>query len=198
MIKRVFSYVASMCAGGLIVLNASGCAASPPAPPQPTAAPRVLIADLSRDNLDTIETALEGAWQRIKPSDDVAWSPARTPFFANESPPTPKTLWTSYAFAYGASVSGTLSNSRRVARPWARVIYDTGSHTVSVVMLTNTLINSGQIQGVQPLSAESAALLQRGDAVRDWVLSHDSWPQWNAELRELQQFYVTWSTGISW
>ncbi len=151
------------------------------------------MAGVVKANLNTLEPALDAAWVAIKPGGDIVWSPARTPFFASEVPPTSHTTWTSYAFAYGLHIDGKLADGQHVAKPWAKIVYNMGSHTLTAITLSATLEDSGKIQGVQPLSAESVAFLKRSDAFRDWVLSHDSWPQWNAELRELQQYYVTWS-----
>ena len=55
-----------------------------------------------------IEKAIETAWHARQPRDEMVWSMARTPYFASEAPPTPRTTWTGYLAAYGTSVKDGL------------------------------------------------------------------------------------------
>jgi hypothetical protein len=117
----------------------------------------------------------------------------RTPFFASESRPTSKTVWTSYLAAYGMDIKGGLRDGQHVAEPWAHLTFDNGARTFSVALIGDRLVDSKQIQGVRPLAAPDGQLLQREPEFREWILTHPQWPQWNAELRQLQQFYRTWT-----
>lgn len=155
----------------------------------------MLITGVSKNDMNALEPALDAAWAGIKPNGNVVWSPARTPYFASEAPPTTRTIWTSYAFAYGMPIDGKLADGQHVAKPWAKIVYDAGGRTFSVTTLSTRLEDSGQIQGVSPLNADTAALLNRANAFRDWILEHEKWPQWNAELQDLQQYYVSWSAN---
>ena len=59
-------------------------------------------------------------------------------------------------------------------------------------MIGDRLVDSNQIQGMRPLGESELALFKREPQLRQWVLTRPQWPTWNAELRELQQFYRTW------
>ncbi len=199
--RRISGQIAVLC----LALLASACTApaatrlpnnaTPTRASSNASATRVLIAGVAKENVNTLEPALDAAWAGIKPGGDIVWSPARTPFFASEAPPTARTIWTSYAFAYGAPIDGKLADGQHVAKPWAKIVYDVNNHTFTANILSTELEDSGQIQGVRPLNAETAALLNRADAFRGWVLEHEKWPQWNAELQDLQQYYITWSAN---
>lgn len=182
-----------------IALLVSACATTPTTAPvasTPAAgATRVLIAGVAKENLTSLDPMLDAAWASIKPGGDIVWSPARTPFFASEAPPTSRTIWTSYAFAYGAAINGKLADGQHVAKPWAKIDYHVGSRTFTATLLSGALEDSKQIQGVHSLDADTIALLKRSNAFRDWILGHETWPQWNEELRDLQQYYVSWSAN---
>jgi hypothetical protein len=162
------------------------------APTRPTANAGILLTGIAIDRFNEIDAALDAAWQKLNPAGDMTWTPARTPFFSSQQWPTPKTTWTSYVFAYGRKVSGLLADGRHVAQPWAAITYDAASNSLSLATLSTTLVDTGEIQGVRPLNDAEIALLKRAPEVQQWVLTHPEWPQWNDELRAIQQFYLTW------
>lgn len=153
---------------------------------------RPLLSGLTVDRFAEIDAALEAAWDKLNPAGDLMWTPARTPFFASQHWPTPQTVWTSYAFAYGRNVNDALTDGQHVAQPWAVIIYDAASNMLQVTALSATLIDTGEIQGVRPLNEADIVVLKRGPEMQRWVLTHPKWPQWNDELSALQQYYVTW------
>ena len=151
-----------------------------------------VLRGVTLDRLAEIDKAVETAWRGRQPRDEMVWSMVRTPYFATEVPPTPRTTWMSYVAAYGTSVKDGLRDGQHVAAPWARITFDNGARTFSLTVIGDRLADSNQIQGMRPLGSAELALLEREPALRQWVLTHPQWPAWNPELRELQQFYRTW------
>ena len=156
---------------------------------------RVVLSGVTLDRVAEIDKAIDSAWRTRQSKTEWSWTLVRTPYFASESRPTPKTTWTSYLAAYGIDIKGGLRDGQHVSQPWARITYDNGARTLSLSTIGDRLVDSTQIQGVRPLGAEQLALLKREPEFRTWVLTHPQWPQWNAELRQLQQFYVTWTAN---
>ena len=162
--------------------------------PQPRSESTVLRG-VTMERAGEIDKAIEAAWRTRQPDGDVVWTLVRTPLFATEVWPTPKTIWTSYLAAYGMSIKGGLSDGQRVAEPWGRIDFDNGTRTFSLTLIGDRLIDSGKVQGVRPLTGASADVLNRAAEFRTWVLTHPQWPVFNDELRRLQQFYVVWTAG---
>lgn len=157
-----------------------------------TAVEKTVLSGVPASRTPEIEQAIESAWRSRESKGELSWTLVRTPYFASESHPTPKTIWTSYLAAYGMDIKGGLHDGQHVAAPWAHITYDNGARTFSLTLVGDRLVDSRQIQGVRPLGEAEAALLNRAPAFRDWVLAHPQWPAFNTELRELQQFYRTW------
>lgn len=101
-----------------------------------------------------VQPALDVTWRTLDSRDDMIWSAARTPFFPNEWPPTPSTVWTSLVYAYGNDPASGLADGQHVAAPWARVEMSAAAQTARIITLRDSLIDSGTIQGMRPLSQQ--------------------------------------------
>ena len=107
----------------LLVMACSAPTASPsPLGIQPIASVQPTARSAIYTTAPEVQGRLDSLWRQFEPNKDISWQAAYTPLFASEWPPTPQTIWTRYAFAYGHDLSQpALVDAQRVARPWARV-----------------------------------------------------------------------------
>jgi hypothetical protein len=177
------------------VSQAATATAPTSAPASTSAAP---AADVSMQEIDSLQPTLDATLQKLKlasPGSTLSWMRAETPFLPNEWPPTASTVWTSYIFAYGHDVAGNLADGQHVAQPWAKIVVDRATGKARLSILGDKIVDSGKIQGVQPLSAETTALLNRGSEVREWSFGLTASPPWPGEGRktaQMQQYFKSW------
>lgn len=157
-----------------------------------TARGRVVLADVPLERIREVEATIDSTWRNLAWRDGMAWTLARTPLLADEDWASARGTWTSYLFAYGMRLGGGLSDGQHVSQPWARLTVGGNPRRLSLRVLGDTVVDSGQIQGVHPIDPATAQVLQREPELRQWVMTHADWPVDNNELRALQQFYRTW------
>jgi hypothetical protein len=138
---------------------------------------------------------LNALWAQLDQGSGITWSAIYSPLFPSEWPPTPKTIWTRYAFAYGREFPNpTLADAERVSRPWARLELHPSptGHTATIVPLQSKL-EAWEIQGVQPLDQEAFETLKKEALVSDYCLRLTTLPDPDAsETAAMRAFYRTW------
>jgi hypothetical protein len=135
---------------------------------------------------------LDALWRQLDQGGEIMWNPAYSPLFPSEWPPTPGTVWTRYAFAYGRDFN--LIDAQQVSRFWARVEFHptpTG-HTASVVPMQGKL-EAWEVQGVQPLEATESGVLGKEALVSAYCLRLTSLPAPQSnETTGMRDFYRAW------
>jgi hypothetical protein len=136
--------------------------------------------------LTQVQPALDVTWRTLDSRDEIGWSAARTPFFPNEWPTTPNTVWTSLVYAYGNDPASGLADGQRVAAPWARVEILAEAQTAHVIKLRDSLIDSGDVQGMRPLGQkEIETITPAGDIIGPPDLAA-------ANAEALRRYYAFW------
>ncbi len=143
-----------------------------------------------------VEQQLQGLWDRLdkgsppanKPP--IAWSPAYSPLFPADWPPTSATIWVRYAYAQGTDMD--LHDGVLVAAPWARLEMRGSQASVTIVPFSASL-KSMTIQGVAPIDAATQAVLAKGNDVSAYCLQLTALPQPNVPAAaDMRAFYRTW------
>lgn len=150
---------------------------------------RTMAPIMSEDSelpLTQVQSALDVTWRTLGSREEIAWSAARTPFFPNEWPATPNTVWISLVYAYGNDPASGLADGQRVSAPWARVEVSATAQTAHVIKLRDSLIDSGDVQGMRPLDQrEFEAIRPAGDVSGPPDLAA-------ANSEALRRYYAFW------
>lgn len=118
----------------------------------------------------------------------IHWSKTESPPFPNEWPPTTKTVWIRYTFAYGSGPA--LMDGAYVTAPLSRTEWRGG--VASTVTLSDALTEAGT-QGIVPLDDATLALLEKGETISTFVLALSTLPDLSqSETQQMLAYYNAW------
>lgn len=143
-----------------------------------------------------IDQQLQVLWDHLDKGSSTAnkrslvWSPAYSPLFPAEWPPTSNTAWVRYAYAQAVDMD--LRDAVRIAAPWAKVEMRGNPGTAAIVSLRDRL-EPMTTQGVQPIGSATQAILAKMSDVSAYCLQLTALPNPNSQpATEMRAFYRTW------